>query len=64
MIKSTMENSVNLKRPLIVDIHGGKNWLKSEELPKVIKSTMENSVNLKVPLIVDIHGGKNWMEAK
>nr|WP_293136466.1 DNA polymerase [Okeania sp. SIO3I5] len=30
VIKSTMENSVNLKVPLIVDIHGGKNWMEAK----------------------------------
>ena len=30
VIKSTMENAVNLKVPLIVDIHGGKNWIEAK----------------------------------
>ncbi|MGD1715156.1 DNA polymerase, partial [Dapis sp. BLCC M172] len=30
VIKSTMENAVNLKVPLIVDIHGGKNWMETK----------------------------------
>ncbi|MCL2929664.1 MAG: DNA polymerase I [Trichodesmium sp. MAG_R01] len=30
LIKSTMENAVTLKVPLIVDIHGGKNWMETK----------------------------------
>ncbi len=30
VIKSIMENAVNLKVPLIVDIHGGKNWMETK----------------------------------
>ncbi|MGD1807645.1 DNA polymerase I [Dapis sp. BLCC M126] len=30
VIKSTMENAVNLKVPLIVDLHGGKNWMETK----------------------------------
>ncbi|MEB3341747.1 DNA polymerase, partial [Okeania sp.] len=30
VIKSTMENAVTLKVPLIVDIHGGKNWMETK----------------------------------
>ncbi|MGD1698736.1 DNA polymerase [Dapis sp. BLCC M229] len=30
VIKFTMENAVNLKVPLIVDIHGGKNWMETK----------------------------------
>ncbi|MCL2925699.1 MAG: hypothetical protein MGF17_14060 [Trichodesmium sp. MAG_R04] len=30
VIKYTMENAVNLKVPLIVDIHGGKNWMEAK----------------------------------
>ncbi|NES72052.1 MAG: DNA polymerase I, partial [Okeania sp. SIO2D1] len=30
VIKSTMENAIDLKVPLIVDIHGGKNWMETK----------------------------------
>ncbi len=30
VIKSTMENAVDLKVPLIVDIHAGKNWMETK----------------------------------
>ena len=30
VIKYTMENAINLKVPLIVDIHGGQNWMEAK----------------------------------
>ncbi|NES69210.1 MAG: DNA polymerase I, partial [Okeania sp. SIO2D1] len=30
VIKSTMENAIDLKVPLIVDIHAGKNWMETK----------------------------------
>jgi DNA polymerase-1 len=30
LIKSTMENAVELTVPLVVDIHAGKNWMEAK----------------------------------
>ena len=29
-VKSIMENSVQLNVPLVVDVHGGKNWMEAK----------------------------------